>query len=156
MIPLVLILLPVGTAHGQASSVALTLTAPTTTIKIGAPLDVQVTLTNTATQDIALSKSLGESEAEFNYDFQVTDMMGKTPQEKRLRKRVKAEASPAITHSNQIVPLKPGGAISETADLTKLFDLSHPGVYKIRARRVLPKDVGGAVVSNQITITVVP
>lgn len=144
-------------AQGQQSGISVTLAALKNTVRLGSPIKVRVTVTNTSGKNVALARSLGDEEAEFNFDFRVIDSRGKKAIESEHRKQVKGEGSSAVTHSNQIVPLRPGEAITEMTDISKLYDLGHSGVYKIRVNRTLPAELGGGtVLSNQIRITIVP
>jgi hypothetical protein len=53
--------------------------------------------------------------------------------------------------------LKPGESRNNEIDLSRIFDLSHPGDYALQVSRRAPKELGGGVIkSNKITITIIP
>jgi hypothetical protein len=126
-------------------------------VKVGSQIRVEVILTNTSGRDLGFTKSVGDETAESNYLINVSDGHGKPVAETAHHRRVRAENSLPVTHSNQIVTLKPGERLKEQAILNNLYDIGRPGRYVIMAQRDVPQEQGkGVVKSNAVTITVAP
>jgi len=121
---------------------ALTIRTAQSTVAMGSDIRVEVTLTNTSGRDIAFAKSVGDDAAEFNYVIDMHDAHGKPLAETEHHRRVKAEDSQPISHSNQIVTLKPGESLKENAILNNLYEISRPGKYLILAQRDVPQELG--------------
>lgn len=146
-----------SSAQNTQQPFALTIRTAQSVVKTGSEIRVEVTLTNTSGRDIALTKSVGDDAAEFNYVIDMHDGHGKPLAETEHHRRVKAEDSLPITHSNQILTLKPGESLKENAILNNLYDISRPGKYVILAQRDVPQELGkGVIKSSPITITVAP
>jgi hypothetical protein len=124
---------------------------PTSSIKAGAICEISVTITNISTHQMAIRKDNGGLPGSY-YAINIAVDAGHS-----LTARSPKEVRGVIRSSFQFKRLEPGEVINETLILTDLFDLSKPGVYKIRIRRdVEPEYGGGHVDSNEIAITVVP
>ena len=53
--------------------------------------------------------------------------------------------------------VQPGGELSGSQEISRLYDMARPGTYKIKATLQLPMQMGGGIVkSNEITVTVTP
>lgn len=140
-----------GYAQETPKPFTILLAGPPSSIKTGAICEISMTITNISTHQIAVRKDNGGSPAS-NYTISVLDDAGHT-----LMARSSKEARGAIRSSFQFKRLEPKETLKETINLNSLFDLSKPGVYKIRVwRDVEPEYGGGRVDSNEIAIGVVP
>ncbi len=107
-------------------------------------------LTNVSEQPLGLM--VEATQAEFYYRVRVFDESGREARETeygrniRLRHWLGSEAGTI---------LKPGGQLTEETTITKLFDLSTPGEYRVELSRPVSGDSkAGIVKSNSITIKV--
>ena len=126
------------------------LAGPPSSIKTGAICEIGITNTNISTNQIRIREDRGGT-AKY-YVIIVLDDAGHT-----LTPLKPKEVQGAIRSSFHFKRLEPNEALKETVNLSNLFDLSKPGVYKIRVSRdVEPEYGGGHVDSNEIAITVVP
>jgi hypothetical protein len=120
----------------------------------GDPIKMAITMKNISDHDITMSKWVGNSQAELNYEIIVRGNNGEMPIETRYKNVIKEGG---IGGSRKIFPLKPGEEITETSNINKLYDLSRPGEYTIQVEKELPASEGkGMAQSNTITITVTP
>jgi hypothetical protein len=158
-------------AAGQPFSV--TLAAPRTPVKSGAELRLLATIKNTSTQDAFFQVSPGGiPEDWFRYKITVLGPGGRPAPPsarvlklRKLRKEAIKEGTPGPMSffSNTGRTLKPGQSFVDGIDVTKVYDLSQPGVYTMWVTRQMPPmttpngvvSPKGTVRPNTITVTVV-
>jgi len=135
-------------ADAAESPFSLVVKSPETTVKTGADLKVEVTMTNTSNHDIFYRADLGGVLLPFAFD--VRDSEGKVVSE--TPQGLKAHGKDRAGGSYLAVPLHPGESIHRERVLSNEFDFSKPGKYRVEVFR----EAGATVVkSNTITITVV-
>ncbi len=134
---------------------SLAITTKTPTVAVGSHLKVQIVLTNTSSNTIVITRDKSVEAAEqAGFSATVLDSSGKqVPYTSFGDKFFKGEL---ITISTPFqVPMKPGEALKQEINITKLYNLSVSGVYTIQLQR---KDEASAAVfrSNILTVTVTP
>jgi hypothetical protein len=137
-------------------SFSLTVSGPHQDFKVGSPIALKVTLTNTSDHDISgVIIPNGESKTKLmrTIDLKVYDSSGslvpETPHGRKIRGREMTVVSTAVSYG-----IKPGKSTVEDADLTEEFELHKPGKYTVQAERLDPYSKE-RVKSNAITITLV-
>ena len=148
-----------ASAAGGQHSLSLKIQAVSRTVKVGAPVWVDVTETNNSDMiqlfpkpnatdrggnvfvtDVWDSKGVHCAESTFYRKFQGH----LTPEEMRQEM---TSTDPGMYGGN--VPLvKPGEAVKYQMNVGRLYDLSHPGTYTIQVRLPAP--------SNKVTVAVTP
>jgi hypothetical protein len=126
-----------------------TIADETPSIQAGAPLQVNVTLTNISDNEVNVSDAVSDMTGQRNnYLLEVQDEKGnKAP--KRTFKHEELASSKPILRS-----LKPQESVTDQIDLSRQYVLS-PGAYSIRVVRAVPKESGGGyAVSNPLTVEV--
>jgi hypothetical protein len=137
-------------ASGTAS---LKLEAPVRSVKVGAGVMVQVTVTNQSDHPITyhnLSRVC-------DYSIKVLTGAGVAAPETAYYKNERARCGNGelkITNRNITVTLKPGESGDELIELTELYDMSQPGQYSVQVDRKLTGI--GELSSNVVLITVTP
>jgi hypothetical protein len=130
--------------------VSVTISAPSSDVKAGSELKLDVVVTNTSDEQVGLTT--------WPEDFRVDvldsngKVVGKAQEPGGSTTNRKALNFPA-QGSSQGITLAPHGVFRLREDLSKEFDLSKPGKYTVQAIRMYGKT---AVKSNTVTITVVP
>lgn len=125
-------------------------------MKVGSPIPVKVTLTNTSDHDIS-DASIPSRESKGgqlrSIDLKVNDNDGKlipeTPYGRRVHGRDQSVFSTVFSYK-----IQPGKATAEETDLTQEFDLRKPGKYTVQAQRVDPS-TKTLVKSDAFTVTLV-
>jgi len=118
---------------------SLEMKAETSTANIGEKLEVEVTLTNTDSQDIFYSSP------QRDFELEVRDEMGK---------KVSRRVGDVMDGSRFAARLHPGQSIRRYARLDKEFELDKPGNYLVQATRGVSETNERK--SNTITITIIP
>ena len=78
------------------------------------------------------------------------NLVSETPYKRQLR----CAPSGLLEESrNMLVTLKPQESREEEIVVTRLFELGLPGTYSIEVWRKVPEQLGGAIQSNVLTIT---
>lgn len=134
-------------APGQAVSIAIS--TPNTNPHIGQAIPLTITLTNRSAQRIRVVRSTAENQAELTYVIAMLDSQGH-PVPKT------ANAEPGIIVSEAGIHLEPGRKLAQHTELTKLFKITEPGTYTVRAGRRWPPMKGKIEWSNTLTLTVTP
>lgn len=102
---------------------------PSRTVKLGAPVLAKFTLRNTS----ATAITVGVFTPEYNYELTVTDASGKelprTPLGERLLRR------DGIGGSTTADEIDPGREIEAALDISRIYQLTSPGTYLVRAVR---------------------
>lgn len=156
------LLAPGGTAASK-QPFSLTIAAPKDPVKAGVELHVLATVTNTSSRSLTFSTSLGVVPVDdVFYKINVRDEHGRVaPPSANLRNRNKLV--PTFWGSITSRTLGPGDSFVEQVTVTRMYDLSQPGIYTISVARHVPPDFvpqgqklgKDFVQSNTITVTVV-
>ncbi|PYX10063.1 MAG: hypothetical protein DMG88_03995 [Acidobacteria bacterium] len=166
IVALVLAILLTGSVTGPsrarpAASFSLTITALQNPVKAGSEVRIEMVVTNISNREITVSRSNGEGQAEFSgYTAEVRDRKGNLSSETKYGRGLKGEGgtpeAPTVTVTNDILfPLQPGKKLKDMLIVSRLWDMSQPGVYSIQVQRTDP-DTGILVRSNSVTVTVTP
>lgn len=136
------------------SAFSIVVSAPTTTVKAGEDLKVEVTITNTSDHDIFYG-----AQNEIPFGLEVRDSGGgevsKTPDALRAFNGLTDGSSFALS-------IHPGESLDRERLLNKDFELRKPGAYTVWATRMFgsktadSKIVTTTAKSNIVTITIVP
>jgi hypothetical protein len=139
---------------------SVTLNAPDKDLKSGAELHLLVTIKNTSDHDIPFITNGGPpADDGYRYKVEVVKADAHEAPPSALVIEMRSGKKLVVTHGNNIGrKLKPGDSLLDQIDVTKLYDLSQPGIYTISVTRPLEPYQGlgkGAVRSNTIAVTVV-
>lgn len=130
--------------------ITISLTLETITVKAGAAVSVRTVLTNNSKQPFDASGCYcGPAGLDSLFKWEVHD------NGHLVAKR--AYPHPELATGKIILDrvVKPGGQLSGSQDISRLYDMTKPGKYTILAILELPKKMGGGIIkSNTITITV--
>jgi hypothetical protein len=137
---------------------SVTLDPPKGALKSGAQLVLRVNVKNTSDHDIPFRRTGNPvSNEEFRYKIDVRDADGNpAPASARVR-ALEGQIIQIEDINNHAYWLKPGESYSDDLEITKLFDLSHPGKYTVwvskdlLSRQPRPEDT---VKSNTVTVVV--
>jgi hypothetical protein len=135
---------------------SLTISAPQD-VKVGAPVIVKITLTNTSDHDIpggAVAMEEGTSIQDF--DIKVRDSKGRPLAETEYGMTVRGRSphqSGLFSTVFALRPLKPGKSRGEKRELSREFDLGRRGKYMVHAE-IFDPDSNLLVKSNTITVAV--
>jgi hypothetical protein len=141
----------IRTADAQAQPFTLEISAPSTTLKMGAPIRVHVVLTNTSGKAILLSQSPNRSQAELTYKVTVVDASGASVPETKYGA---AAHHGGIGGSEQMKALSPGEKLEQDTLIDRQFQFTSPGTYSVQLARAVSDDPSdGYVSSNKIEIT---
>jgi hypothetical protein len=149
---LILINLAVYAASSTESSTppfALTLEAEENPVKAGSEVNVDITLSNSSNRAMHMSYGLTESDDA----FEVRDIQNRIPPETEFARKSKARGYFSNDH---FFYLQPGESLPKAPlVVSKFYDLSRPGKYKIQVSRAVPNALGGGTIkSNVVTITI--
>lgn len=154
-----------GVGQPVRSPFSLTISTPTTTVKSGSEVRINITMSNTSNQKILLFRAKGDDSGEFNNDLQILDDKANSAPVTEYRRRLKGEPGRPGPHGEPAPPLlssdigcslEPGKSMEEVIVANKLYDLSQPGKYSIQVSRFDLAYSKTWVKSNTITLTVVP
>ena len=140
-----------SSAQNSTAPFTLTLEAEENPLQTGSDVKVDITLRNSSNRAMHISYGLSE----LDYTFEVRDSQNKIPPETEFARKSKGRPYFA---NDQIFYLQPGESLPKAPlVLSKFYDLSRSGKYKIQVSREVPKELGGgSIKSNEITITVAP
>jgi hypothetical protein len=141
-----------GENHAAKQPFTLVIRAQEPTVKAGSGVSINVHLTNTSNRDLDASANISDmTRVDPNYLFDVRDSSGKS-----VPRRVYQHPELATGHAI-FRTIKPGEDVTDVEDVSRLYDLTHPGKYVIQvSRRISDNEKDGVVQSNAITITVAP
>lgn len=130
-------------------------------IKVGAPVTLQIVLTNASKTNIGFGTSAAKSheQGELDYKVHVFDATGKRSAETAVGHKLRTgEDRPGegivIISSGATISIPPGETLTRRIkDVGKLYDMSKPGKYAIQVERI-DGDSGLPVKSNTIEITI--
>lgn len=149
--------------QGPQSRFSLTIKAEETTVKSGSPVWVDVTVQNHAGKDISIYTDNSPDQGGLVYKVDVSDTTGTRAPETQFGRRIQGHETLeershddyTIVDSGGLVILKANKPTIDRVNVSRLYDLSRPGKYKIQFRRF--DDARKALVSsNTITVTVTP
>jgi hypothetical protein len=156
-------------------SFAISLKMPSSETRVGMPVQLKLSLTNTSNHDIHFYENVVSGPGFRNQRLrqmyiQVRDVNDKPVAESEYGKAIHGRGTPrpqVVEHSSTpgrsqadtvsrgvISGIDPGQISTEETDLTKEFDLSKPGKYTVQALRFDPAS-GQTVMSNKITFTII-
>jgi hypothetical protein len=160
------ILLVNGTLYAQEDlhPLELQISGPNIVVKSGAEIPIDVDVRNASTKDVPVYRVFGDKTG-IGYEIEVFDNSGK-----RLNKLADAAKCFSVGMPQSEIPckrtaisglLKPGQSFSDEIVISKQYDLSAPGDYRVIIERLgylddetssdEPHSIG---VSNELTITV--
>jgi hypothetical protein len=128
-----------------------TISSKTPTVEVGAPLEVEVTLTNISDKEVNISDFISGITGQYNnYLTVVLDEKGnKAP--KRKYEHEELDSGHVILRS-----LEPQESETDRIDLSRRYSFS-PGKYSIQVVRFVSPESGGVyAVSNPLTVEVTP
>ena len=153
----------IDSPSGDSPTVKINLPAKQTRAKSGAPLLVEVIMTNPSDHDISFWKSTNTN----TYPIEVSDETGTALPDKRPGYR-HGRFDPALLDPKRLDPklvdngeivrmlsgslacitLKPGESFVERVDVTKFYDMSAPGNYTIAMEGIGPAKAGALKASS--------
>jgi len=144
-------------ARAAQQSFTISISTAQSSFKATREIRLQVIITNTSQQEIAVGNAGGEAAELSGYEIIVFDDKGNAPPETRYHKGVRREDPniPVGTGSLVKVSLGPGQSLKDATILNRLYDLSKPGNYTIQVQRTDP-ETKTVVKSNIITLTITP
>ena len=161
----ILILCSLASASSQqktnsASDISLTIQAVSGTVKVGAPVWVDVTETNNSNKvlPIGREKPLEMDQGGVTFKVDVWDGKGVRCAESAFYRKLTGYFTPEERaagieqrsfYNGFAILVDPGKSVKDRIDVGRLYDLSHPGTYTIQVQ-FFPSG------SNKITITVIP
>jgi dipeptidyl aminopeptidase/acylaminoacyl peptidase len=138
-----------GDSH---ASFLIAISAPNDEVQVGADARVTITLTNLVEHQILFAHRPGTNNPEFSYTIHVRNAAGHVVEETAYGRE--ARANPQM-EGRTVDYVQPGQSVTQTAHLTRLVNLSRPGVYKVSVSRRDPESQA-VVGSNEVTLNVVP
>ncbi len=146
---------------GQANpSFSLTISALADKVKVGKPVKVNAVMKNISAENIRVwYDSLGPEKV---YKVAVKNEKGNAPEETKFQRDLKGLENPAyitpdtpLNFSGASATLKPGEAVTDLVNVSRLYNFVVSGKYTIQVQRRDPER-GIFVNSNTITVTVTP
>jgi hypothetical protein len=122
--------------------------------KLGDPLPLQVTLTNTGKEDFATYRD-ATRRAEYFYKITVHDALGREPALTELHRTFRGDGTGIILSNDIPILLEPGKSLQDETDISTLYKIDQPGKYTIQVDRFNGTDKP-RVKSNTITVSIVP
>ncbi len=156
-------------------SFTIAITTPVSEIRVGTPVLLDITLTNTSDHNVSFYETIINgpvftSERLRQIDIHVSDVSGKLVGETEYGKTIHARsvkrpqvvkrsdtpAEPPDTRGRRGVfsGIGPGETCREQSDLSREFDLTKPGTYIVEALRLDPVS-GQTILSNKLTFTII-
>jgi hypothetical protein len=144
----------VGIAQDNTSNqlFSITISMVDTTIKAGSPVRIKIELTNTSYSDLDASGSFNDMTGQdSNFHVLLRDEKGN-----KGLKNIYNHPELATGHPIMGRTVKSGATLTEEQDVSRQYDMTHPGKYSIQVTRPISTDLkDGMVKSNIITVTVV-
>ena len=138
-----------GDSH---ASFSIAVSAPNDEVQVGSDARINITLTNLVEHQILFAHRPGTNNPEFSYLIHVRTAAGHVVEETAYGRE--ARANPQM-EGRTVDYVQPGESVTQTAHLTRLVNLSRPGVYKVSVSRRDPESQA-VVGSNEVTLNVVP
>jgi dipeptidyl aminopeptidase/acylaminoacyl peptidase len=134
------------------ASFLIAISAPNDEVQVGSDAQVMITLTNLAEHQILFAHRPGTNNPEFSYTIHVRTAAGRVVEETAYGRE--ARGNPQM-EGRTVDYVQPGQSAVQIAHLTRLVNLSRPGVYTVSVSRKDPESQS-VVDSNEITLNVVP
>ena len=140
---------------GQSRSeqpLSIKINAESSTVRVGSSVLIDLSVTNLSRTDLNTGTSISElTGMDPNYLYDVRDRAGH-----EVAKRVYPHPELAVGHAI-LGTLKPGESVTLKQEISRLFDLNHPGTYSIQVSRRFPENHKDTLVrSNKIVLTITP
>ena len=111
---------------------SVTLDTPRAPLKSGAKLVLRVTVRNTSDHNIPFRRTNNpQSNEEFRYEIDVRDASGHRAPPSVQVLALEGQVTTVEDINNHAYWLKPGESYSDDLEVTKLFNLTHPGDYTV-------------------------
>jgi len=155
MRPLVLLVIfpwVFGSSFPQTTNrpMSLSISASERVFKIDTKVEIKATLSNLSDNVITLNDRIRACD----YPVEVRDEKGNLVTETPYKQQLRCTPSGLLEESrNMLVTLKPQESREEEIVVTGLFELRLPGTYSIQVWRKASEQLGGAIQSNVLTIT---
>lgn len=134
------------------AEISVTLLLEAATVKVGSAVSIRTVLSNNSNQIFDASACYcGPAGLDSLFRWEVREHGRQAPK--------KTYPHPELATGQPILDrlVRPGGELSGSQDVSRLYDMTKPGVYKIQVTVELPKQMGGGVVkSNEVAVTVIP
>lgn len=120
-------------------------------VKAGSDIWIKIEMTNTSNHDIECSvAAVNGVDRRFQYSVSKPDG---TPAKRIVSKHPELEGAGSV----KLCTLEPGGTAKTESLISRLFDMTAPGKYSVRALRgVSDKESDGSAQSNTLVVTVTP
>lgn len=126
------------------------------TIRIGDDVVLRVILTNISHAPV-LYGSLDLRHGEFNYDVKVITADGTIPPRTEFGKDpIRSKLPSGRSIRREYTTLNPGDEVHQSIVLNSLYDMTRPGSYIVRVSKKLNNLGDANLVSNAVTVTMVP
>lgn len=139
-------------------SFSIVISTAQTEFKAGSKVELQIALTNTSNQSLAVRQEKGEPSAELDgFVIAVRDSSSTPARETKYGRVVtgKEESTEGLVSSGVQGSLPPRQTFKDATILNKLFDITKAGKYKIQVSR-FDTITKTWVMSNEITVVVTP
>ncbi len=142
---------------------SLTIKSVADVVKVGTPIQVDITLRNDSGQEIWVYRENSEDQGGFVYQATVWDEKMATVRETKFARALSGHITPeeakgapyVVVRSGAHMALGPGKTITARVNINRLCDIQQPGKYTIELKR-FDLDTKSDVKSNKITITLTP
>lgn len=143
---------PADHASDAKPPLVLVIAAEPTPVKAGDAVSVRTVLTNNSKQPFDASACYcGPAGLDSLFKWEVRENGG------RAAKRTYPHPELATGEIILDRVVQPGGELSGSQDISRLYNMIQPGKYTIQAILELPKQMGGGIVrSNEVTVTITP
>jgi hypothetical protein len=144
-------------AYGASPPLAISISGPSAPVKVGEPIRIAVTETNTSNLTL-LSSDAGEAgDGEMIFHVEVRDERGNSVEKTSYGIALYGKDGTGIPHgiSSRSFHIDPGDILKKNIIVTNLFKINAPGSYSILVFDPISAIYGGGVAnSNIITIRV--
>ena len=140
--------------RGAKPPFTIRISADPSMVKVGSGVDVEVVLKNTSAKPLDCSVAISDLTGQDpSLTFDVRDERGNL-----APRRVYSYPELATGHAIVGCAVAPGETRTEGQDITRIYDITRPGVYTIQVSKAISLTNAGAgvVKSNKMTITVSP
>jgi hypothetical protein len=144
---------PAGVNPGYSIRVA----SPTSPIQLGSPCNIAITVKNITNKEIPWRSEFPDTAYRafhivLNGNAQEVET---TPVHRRLRGEQRPTDPPQVESGGSLLSfIPPGKSVTFTVDLTRLYNITNPGQYKLDVSRIEDNNV--VVHGNPVTLKFVP
>jgi hypothetical protein len=132
---------------------------PPDDIRLGSPINVIVTVTNVSGKEIYIQSDRGKDSAYKGFFYALTRdgrEVETTFFHRKITGRQRPDDPPEVLHGSSIVlPHPPGKMFTFTIDLTRLYEITEPGLYTLDVSR-FDDDSKTTVRSKSLTLKIAP